>query len=55
MTISTIDESQRKAARVVGFTYLLAMVAAIFEFSVRAHLTASNNGAESLRRQKHKH
>jgi hypothetical protein len=36
MTNSTIDESQRKAARVVGFHW--AMVAAILEFSVRARL-----------------
>lgn len=49
MTNSTIDESQRKAARVVGFTYLLAMVAAIFEFSVRARLIGPPNGAETVR------
>jgi hypothetical protein len=29
MTISTIDESQRKAARVVGLMYLLAMITAV--------------------------
>ena len=26
MTIATIDESQRKAARVVGFAYLFALL-----------------------------
>lgn len=30
MTISTIDESQRKATRVVGFAYLFALVPAVF-------------------------
>ena len=39
MTISTIDESQRKAARVVGFCYLLAMALGVFAVSyVRGHL-----------------
>jgi hypothetical protein len=30
MTPSTIDDSQRTAARVVGFTYLLAMATEAF-------------------------
>jgi Domain of unknown function (DUF4386) len=47
MTISTIDESQRKAARVVGFTYLFAMVTAIFGFYVRGHLIVPGNAAET--------
>jgi hypothetical protein len=37
MTIDTIDESQRKAAKVVGFSYLFALPPAIFaEFYVVA-------------------
>lgn len=50
MTISSIDESQRKAARVVGFTYLFALVPAIFaEFYVPAQLIVYNNAAETAR------
>lgn len=50
MTISTIDESQRKAARVVGFTYLFALIPAIFaEFYVRGQLIVYNNAAETAR------
>ncbi len=50
MTLITIDESQRKAARVVGFTYLFAMVTANFaEFYVRAHLIVANNAVETAR------
>ncbi len=48
MTIGTIDESQRKAAKVVGFTYLFALVPAIFaEFYVRAHLVVFDNAAQT--------
>jgi hypothetical protein len=48
MTIDTIDESQRKAARVVGFSYLFALPPAIFaEFYVRGHLIASGNVAQT--------
>ncbi len=37
MTLSNIDESQPKAARVVGFAYLFAIVPAVFaEFYVLA-------------------
>ncbi len=50
MTISTLDESQRKAARVVGFTYLFAMVFAVFpEFYVAAQLIVYDNAAETAR------
>jgi hypothetical protein len=50
LTISTIDESQRKAARVVGFTYLFALVPAVFaEFYVCGQLIVSNNAAETAR------
>ena len=48
MIISTIDESQRKAANVVGFTYLFALVPAIFaEFYVRAKLVNFDNAAQT--------
>src|SRR3970282_1864582 len=50
MTNSTIDESQRKAARVVGFAYLFALIPALFaEFYVPAQLIAYNNAAETAR------
>jgi hypothetical protein len=50
MTISAIDESQRKAARVVGFTYLFAMVTANFaEFYVRGRLIVADNAATTAR------
>lgn len=50
MTLSTIDESQRKAARLVGFSYLFALPPAIFaEFYVRAQLIASGNAAQTAR------
>ncbi|MDB4927294.1 MAG: hypothetical protein JWR23_3350 [Mucilaginibacter sp.] len=43
-----VDESQSKAAKVVGFTYLFALVPAIFaEFYVRAHLVVFNNAAQT--------
>lgn len=48
MTIGTIDESQRKAAKLVGFTYLFALVPAIFaEFYVRGHLVVFDNAAQT--------
>ena len=48
MTFGTIDESQRKAAKVVGFTYLFALVPAIFaEFYVRANLVVFDNAAQT--------
>jgi hypothetical protein len=48
MTTGTFDESQRKAAKVVGFTYLLALVPAIFaEFYVRAHLIVFHDAAQT--------
>lgn len=44
MTIDIVDESQRKAARVAGFTYLFALIPAVFaEFYVRDHLIVSDN------------
>jgi hypothetical protein len=48
MTIGTIDESQRKAATVVGFSYLFALPPAIFaEFYVRSQLIAFGNAAQT--------
>jgi hypothetical protein len=50
MTIGTIDESQRKAATVVGFSYLFALPPAIFaEFYVRSQLIAFGNAAQTAR------
>src|SRR5438876_6973977 len=48
MTIGAIDESQRKAATVVGFSYLFALPPAIFaEFYVRTQLIAFGNAAQT--------
>jgi hypothetical protein len=48
MATSTIDESQRKAARVVGFTYLLTDATAVFaEFVVRSRLIVYANAAKT--------
>jgi hypothetical protein len=48
MTIGAIDESQRKAAAVVGLSYLFALPPAIFaEFYVRGHLIAFDNVAQT--------
>src|SRR5437764_8096939 len=48
MTIGTIDELQRKAAAVVGFSYLIALPPAIFaEFYVRTQLIAFDNAAQT--------
>ncbi len=33
MAISTIDQSQRKAARVAGFTYVFTNAAGVFELT----------------------
>ena len=50
MTIGTINDSQRKAAKVVGFTYLFALVPAIFaEFYVRTQLIVFDNAAQTAR------
>lgn len=51
MTASTIDGSQRAAAKVVGLAYLLALVPAIFaEFYVLGQLVDFNDAAETARR-----
>ena len=50
MTIGTIDESQRKAATVAGFSYLFALPPAIFaEFYLRTQLIAFDNVAQTAR------
>src|SRR2546430_8566448 len=50
MTIGTIDESQRKAAKVVGFSYLFALPPAVFaEFYVLGRLIVSNNAVDTAR------
>jgi hypothetical protein len=50
MPHGAIDESQRKAATVVGFAYLLALPPAIFaEFFVRARLITPDDAAETAR------
>jgi hypothetical protein len=51
MTIGAIDESQRTAARVVGITYLVAMVTSVFsETFVRGRLIVSDDAAETAHR-----
>ena len=48
MTLSTIDNSQNTAAKVVGIAYLLALVPAVFaEFYVREHLVVFDNAAQT--------
>jgi hypothetical protein len=50
MTNDSIDESQRKAAKVVGFAYLFALAPAIFaEFYARGHLIVFDNAAQTAR------
>src|SRR5207248_6095885 len=50
MTIGTIDQSQRKAATVVGLSYLFALPPAIFaEFYVRTQLIAFDSAAQTAR------
>jgi hypothetical protein len=50
MTISTIAESQRKAARVAGFTYLFTWATVVFAFyGIYAHLVVTGNMAETAR------
>jgi len=50
MSISVPDESQHKAARVVGFSYLVALLFANFaEFYVPAQIIVYNNAAATAR------
>ena len=48
MTISPIDEEQRKAARVAGFTYLITLAAVVFaQFGIHDRLLIEGNAAET--------
>ncbi len=49
MAMYTVDESQRKAAKVVGAVYLFGFVAAFDEFYVRGRLIVDNSAAETAR------
>jgi hypothetical protein len=50
MTNDSIDESQHKAAKVVGFAYLFALAPAIFaEFYARGHLIVFDNAEQTAR------
>jgi hypothetical protein len=50
MTISPVDDSQRKAARVAGFAYLLSAATVVFaQFGVYPHLIVAGNPAETAR------
>ena len=50
MTISTIDESQRTAARVAGFTCLFTMAIVVFaNFVIHDRLIVAGNAAETAR------
>jgi hypothetical protein len=46
----TVDESQRRAARVAGVAYLLSVAIVVFaQFSIRPHLIVAGNAAETAR------
>jgi len=50
MISSTIDEAQRKAARVAGFTYLFALSAVIFaNFGIHDRLIVARDAAQTAR------
>lgn len=49
MTIGAIDESQHRAAKVVGAMYLFGFVAVFDELYVRGRLIIDNNAAETAR------
>jgi hypothetical protein len=50
MIISTIDESQRKVARVAGLTYLIMLAIVVFaHYGIYAHLIVAGNAAETAR------
>ena len=50
MTIPSIDDSQRKAARVAGFAYLFSLAIEMgSEFRIKPHLFVSGNAAETAR------
>jgi hypothetical protein len=50
MTINPVDNSQRKAARVAGFAYLLSFATVVFaQFGIHPHLIVAGNAAETAR------
>jgi hypothetical protein len=50
MTLSAIDESQRKAARVVGFTFLFAMVIVVLaNYGINFRLVVPGNAVDTAR------
>ena len=49
MATYTVEESQRKAAKVVGAVYLFGFSAVFDEFYVRGRLIVENNAAETAR------
>jgi hypothetical protein len=50
MTIGTVDDSQRKAARVAGFAYLLSVATVVFaQFGIHPYLIVAGNPAETAR------
>ncbi len=50
MTINTIDESQRKAAKVAGFAYLISFATVVaVNFGIFARLIVRGNAAETAR------
>ena len=50
MTITTVDESQRKAAKVAGFTYLFTLPFVVFaNFAIHDRLLVPGNAAETPR------
>jgi Domain of unknown function (DUF4386) len=50
MTINTIDESQRTAARVAGFAYLFTFATVVYvNFGIHERLIVRNNAAETAR------
>ena len=50
MTTSTIDDSQRTAARVAGFAYLIALASVVFvQFGIHDRLMVAGNPAETAR------
>ncbi len=50
MTISTIDDSQRKAARVAGFTYLFALAAVVVaNFGIHERLIVAGDAVQTAR------
>ena len=50
MTITTIDESQRKAAKVAGLAYLISFATVVYvNFGIHGRLIVKNNAAETAR------